>query len=572
MRLVCTCIVAASVLVNALNAQVSLVSSTSSGSNSGYEARAPSVSADGRFVAFLGGFSGVSADAIFVKDRALGVLTAVSVATGGGQAYSGEQPSISADGRFIAFASNDFHLVPGDTNGRYDVFVHDRTTVTTTRVSVSSSGAQADYLSWTGHASISGDGRLVVFESTANNLVPGDTNSAADVFLHDRANATTQLVSVGAAGGVATGASRYPLISADGRFVAFSSTADDIVLPDNLPSVAEIYVRDLVAGTTSRVSLNSTGAQSPGAFVNLNAYNDATGGISVDGRFVAFISGVGLDSAYPNFGGLYLRDRIAGTTRLVSVPPTALQQYADVEGGGMSRDGRFVVYDTREKVTPDDANTEIDVFMRDMQLGTQVRVSRELTGQIAGYFQNANLAVITPDARIVVFGSESKQLSPVDMDDSSDIYAFDWSQVAPTSYCTAGASTVGCSATLSTLGSPSGSVGSGFIIQVTGAEGQRTGLLLYGISGRQAAPWGASSLSCVAPPRQRCGLRSTAGTAGQCNGAFSVDWNTFVSSHPSALGAPVLELTPVQAQAFIRDTPSPTGVVLTDAIEFYAVP
>jgi hypothetical protein len=125
---------------------------------------------------------------------------------------------------------------------------------------------------------------------------------------------------------------------------------------------------------------------------------------------------------------------------------------------------------------------------------------------------------------------------------------------------------------LSAIGSSSGSAGSGFTLRVSGSDGQRSGLLVYGVGGRQVLPWGASSFSCVTPPRQRMGLSWTNGTSGQCDGSFAVDWNAFFASHPSALGAPIGELTPIQAQAFVRDPTAPGGSVLSNALEFYAVP
>jgi hypothetical protein len=169
--------------------------------------------------------------------------------------------------------------VSGDTNNTNDVFLHDLRTGHTTRVSVSNTGEQAD-----GHSSslaVSATGRFVAFFSVADNLVPGDTNEPADVFVRDRWAGTTTLVSVPAAGGVADGPSFGSAISADGRFVAFMSEAPDMVSPSPGPAQG-IYVRDRWARTTTLVSNAANGAQAD------SSSWDAT--LSGDGRSVGFTS------------------------------------------------------------------------------------------------------------------------------------------------------------------------------------------------------------------------------------------------------------------------------------------
>ena len=153
---------------------------------------------------------------VFVRDRQTGTTRRVSLGPGGvqGNDYS-FNPSISADGRFVAFESDATNFVPGDTNGFSDVFVHDRKTGTTRRVSVGPGGVQGNEGSYL--PSISADGRFVAFESDATNLVPGDTNGVADVFVHDRKTGTTKRVSVGQGGVQGNSDSYRPAISADGR-------------------------------------------------------------------------------------------------------------------------------------------------------------------------------------------------------------------------------------------------------------------------------------------------------------------------------------------------------------------
>jgi hypothetical protein len=167
--------------------------------------------------------------------------TRVSVHSDGTQANGHSyDPSTSADGRYVAFESYATNLVVNDTNGWGDIFVHDRQTGTTSRISVDSSGTQGNDDSY--HPSISADGRFVAFHSYATSLVTGDTNGSWDVFVHDRQTGTTARVSVHSAGTQCNGDSYYPSISADGRFVAFYSEATNLVTGDTY-GVRDIFVR-----------------------------------------------------------------------------------------------------------------------------------------------------------------------------------------------------------------------------------------------------------------------------------------------------------------------------------------
>ena len=177
-------------------------------------------------------------------------ITRVSVDSAGNQANASSfDPSISADGRFVAFTSSASNLVPGDTNNNRDVFVRDLSTNTTTRVSVGSAGNQANEDS--SSSSISADGRFVGFWSNASNIVPGDTNDSSDIFVRDLSTNTTTRVSVDSAGNQGTGGSSDASISADGRFVAFLSNASNLV-PGDTNASRDIFVRDLSTNTTTR--------------------------------------------------------------------------------------------------------------------------------------------------------------------------------------------------------------------------------------------------------------------------------------------------------------------------------
>ena len=275
----------------------------------------------------------------------------------------------ATDGRFVVFESRASNLVAGDTNGCGDVFVHDRQTGVTERVSVASNEAQANGESR--DVSISADGRYVAFTSSATNLVTGDTSGFADMFVRDRTNGTTTLVSASSGGGPGNGGSGGPAISGNGAFVAFSSEASDLVALDG-NGVSDVFRRDLAAGTTARVSVDTVNGDA-------NAFSGGWLSISHDGGRVAFYSNATDLVAGPVYGAdAYARDMVAGTTTLVSV----------ADGGGaangpsgvpaISADGRYVAFDSNATnlVSGGDANGfDDDVLVRDLTLGTTQRVS-----------------------------------------------------------------------------------------------------------------------------------------------------------------------------------------------------
>ncbi|KAA3605222.1 MAG: calcium-binding protein [Planctomycetota bacterium] len=342
--------------------QTSRVSVDSAGGQGDSMSDDPSISVDGRFVAFqswasnlVPGDTNLSVD-IFVHDRQTGQTTRVSVDSVGVQGYGQSYyPSISADGRFVAFYCSSSNLVSGDTNGWGDTFVHDRQTNDTTRVSVDSAGLQGNGESW--ECSISGDGRVVAFISAASNLVSGDTNWARDVFVHDRQTGQTTRVSVDSAGGQGNGHCWNTSISHDGRFVAFDSIASNLV-PGNVNSYEDIFVHDRQTGQIIQVSVDSLGVQG-------YARSDEPS-ISADGRFVAFQS-------YTNFvpgGGaldseIYVHDRQSGQTTVVSVDSTGMHRGGLSYLSSISADGRFVAFQSSSSnLVPGDTNGLSDVFVR----------------------------------------------------------------------------------------------------------------------------------------------------------------------------------------------------------------
>jgi hypothetical protein len=288
--------------------------------------------------------------------------------------------STSGDGQFIAFASYASNLVAGDTNGIWDVFVRDRATGVTERVSVDSTGVEGTYYSW--QPSISSDGHFVAFSSGANNLVAGDTNNAFDIFVHDRSTGSTERVSVDSSGGEANGSSQWPSISSDGRYVAFASDASNLVAGDS-NGKRDIYVHDRQTGTTERVSVDSSAVEGNGD----SGYGGVggNGGLAISGNgfVVAFASTASNLVAGDTNGAsdVFVRDRVSGTTERVSVDSSSAQADASSSGTSLSFDGSIVAFDSdATNLVAGDTNGRRDVFVRDRLQGTTERDSVDSFG------------------------------------------------------------------------------------------------------------------------------------------------------------------------------------------------
>jgi Tol biopolymer transport system component len=357
----------------------------------------------------------------------------VSVSSGGAQGNRDSYAAgISADGRYVLLSSQATNLVSGDTNNRWDVFVHDRTTGRTQRVSVTSRGRQAAPAAdpWGGSIAggISANGRYVVFESDASNLVPGDTNRASDIFLRDRATGTTRRVSVSSQGRQANGSSGFPSISADGRYVAYQSLASNLV-PHDTNRLADVFVRDLATGKTSRVSVTSRGAQAACRAAFCESTQPA---LSARGRYVAFqSSATNLVPGDTNrLGDVFVRDRRTGRTERISVTGAGRQAGADRTGTGsnapaISADGRFIAFHSADSnLVPGDTNRTFDIFVRDRKTGRTTRVSvgsggRQANGESLGALS------ISADGRYVAFTSLASNLVPGDVNGITDVFVRD---------------------------------------------------------------------------------------------------------------------------------------------------
>lgn len=380
----------------------------------------PDVSQSGRFVTFeslatslVPGDSNSFQD-IFVRDRVSGITSRVSVASGGAQATAGASylPCISANGNFIAFTSDAPTLVVGDTNGARDVFVHNRAANTTVRVSVSSDGMEANGASYT--ASISGDGRLIAFASEATNLVAGDTNGVRDVFVHDRLSGTTTRVSVDSAAGEADGASFAPSLSFAGDTIAFESDATDLVIADT-NGVRDVFMHTMSTGATVRCSVDDMGAEG-------NAASQAAS-INGNGTLVAFSSDatnlVGSDTN--GVRDVFLHDTGLDTTTRVSVDTDEMEATAASQAPSISSGGRYVSFHSADAtLVTGDTNGFDDIFVRDVMTSETYRVSLDRLGGEANGASSAS--AMSGDGRYVGFQSDASDLVPNDTNGVTDVF------------------------------------------------------------------------------------------------------------------------------------------------------
>ena len=403
--------------------QTTLVSVDSVGTQGNEGSGGPSLSADGRLVTFASDATNLvpgdtnGAKDIFVRALDTGELVRVSVDSAGTQGDdSSFSPVISADGRSVTFASTATNLVPEDTNGIRDTFVHDLTTGQTVRVSVNSAGTQGNDSSFS--PSLSADGQLVAFASDASNLVAGDTNGAEDIFVHNLTTGQTARVSVDSAGIQGNGASFFPVISADGRSVTFASSATNLV-PGDTNGTKDIFVHDLTTGQTVRVSVDSAGTQGNGAsFFPV---------ISADGQLVAFESlATNLVPGDTNGGrDIFVRDLTTGQTVRVSVDSASTQGNGASFSPSLSADGQMVAFSSdATNLVPGDTNGVRDIFVRDLTTRQTVRVSVDSAG-IEGNGDSFSPS-LSANERLVAFDSFATNLVPGDTNGAEDIFVHDF--------------------------------------------------------------------------------------------------------------------------------------------------
>ncbi|HEX9342161.1 MAG TPA: hypothetical protein VF995_00915, partial [Actinomycetota bacterium] len=351
-------------------------------------------------------------------------MRATVSADGGDPDGDSSRAALSADGHVAVFASSARNLVPGPGGpgaGPTHVFWRDLVHHVTRQVDVDATGSQPD-----GPATlpaVSADGRYVVFQSAATNLVPGGTRAGADVYRRDMVAGATMLVSVSATGGEANGFSTRPSVSGDGRYVAFNSSATNLI-PNAPASPAsgggtQVYVRDLVAGTTVRVAPTAGGSADD---VSLRP------DISGDGHYLTFVSdATNLVPGTTDANGerdVYRFDRLAGAVQRVSVSATGGDANGASTRPAISADGRYVVFQSNASdLISGDTNHQTDVFRRDMVTGSTIRVSVSATG--AQLNAASTRGAVNTDGRYVAFASNDTQVVGGDHNHSRDVFIRD---------------------------------------------------------------------------------------------------------------------------------------------------
>ncbi len=396
------------------------VSVTSGGEQLTTQSRTPSISGDGRIVAFYSYANNlVSGDTnnlrdIFTIDRQTCVITRVSVATGGtqvlGDAY---EPSMSEDGHYVVFTSTAAYS-PNDTNGVADIYLHDRQSATTTLVSASSSGQAGNGLSQA--AAISADGRFIAFQSRASDLVVGDTNTVEDVFVADRQTGQITRVSVATDGTQGTGASMQAAISADGRYVVFASTATQFTT-SNTSNFQQIYLHDRQTGETQLV----TNATTPNTAGNGNSSNPD---ISNSGRMIVYQSrATNLVAGVPaNIEHIYTLDRQTGITRRITVG-VRYEPSSHSFSPAISPDGQLVAFlsGATEFLPRGYGTGYVQVYVAQLATGQIGRVSNSYYGQNA-YLNATGTPDFSADNSYVAFTSQANNMIEDDTNNVDDVY------------------------------------------------------------------------------------------------------------------------------------------------------
>lgn len=369
------------------------------------------ISANGRFVAFDSeGNNLVTGDVnsfgdVFLRDLQLGTTVLVSTSATGAQGNDGSgSPVISADGRYVAFESGATNLASlPDANGFTDVYVKDVQTGAVSRASLSSTGLEPN--NETAVLSISGDGRYVVFDSEADNLVPNDTNGHGDIFVRDMQTSATIGVSVGGNSGGFDAS-----ISLDGRYIVFNSGSTNFV-PDDTNGRMDVFVYSMQSGQIVRASVSPSGAQGD--------WPSTEPSISGDGRYVTF-STANQFTTVDTYGyiQLYIRDMQAGTTTLATFQD-GYAMVGESDASEISADGRYVVYSFDDK---GDGMPTRWLYLHDRVTGTNRNV---VSAGIMEYEWNPSLPSISGDGRFIVFGSSSPNLVPGDTNNTRDVFLKD---------------------------------------------------------------------------------------------------------------------------------------------------
>ncbi|MBX7137144.1 MAG: calcium-binding protein [Oligoflexia bacterium] len=405
--------------------EIRKVSIKSNGTASNQAATGTAISGDGTYTAFvtssnlIAGSSSDSNDAsdVFLHSISGSTVTITLISHKAGSSSStgdgaSDQPSISSDGRYTVFSSSASDLVSGDDGGHSDIFLFDKNSGDIIRVSEASGGVDADGDS--SQPKISADGLYITFVSSATNLVAGDSNDVADVFLYATGSGTITRLSVSTAGVEGDGESSAPTISSDGHYVAFASSAANLVSADT-NAKTDIFLRNTIGNTTVRVSVDSSDANSDG-----DSFSPA---ISDSGNLIAFSSDA-TDLVSGDTNGVrdvFVRNISGASTDRISVSSSETQASASSDGATISGDGRYVAFISLDEdlVTGDD-NQAADAFVRDRTSTETTRISvKSGSGQVNGA---TTIAALSNDATHAALVSAATNLVSADSNQVADAF------------------------------------------------------------------------------------------------------------------------------------------------------
>jgi Tol biopolymer transport system component len=326
---------------------------------------------------------------------------------------------MSSDARYVAFSSEATNLVSGDTNQVTDVFLRDRQSQTTKRISISSGGSQANQLSE--RPSVSNNGRYIAFHSWASNLVAGDTNERADIFVYDRVTAQIERMSVGPGGQQGIHGALNAIISGNGRFVVFHADINNFAPPGTQQGGIGLFVRDRQNGTTTLLNIGPNG----GAAVEVGDIS-----VSADGRYIAFVSSVPnlVPGDFNQLPDVFVYDRTLGQTTRISVATDGSEANGESFQPSITENGRYVVFaSTASNFVAGEIGGDFatqDVFVHDRLNGTTRRVNPRTVLDEAWYSVYGQPS-ISDDGGKVVFLTTSKDVIQNDLNDVSDAVMID---------------------------------------------------------------------------------------------------------------------------------------------------
>lgn len=502
------------------------------------------------------------------QDRFTGVNEVVSLGAGGAPLDSDVFfASLSANGRYLYLQTPASNFGFVDSNGVDDVYVRDLQTGTLFKASVGLAGADPDAGSYTGE--VSSDGRFVAFSSEASNLVGGDSNGAYDVFVRDLVANTTQRVSVKPGGGQSFLGGDLPQISSDGRYVVFTSPSDDLVANDN-NGFNDVFVRDRQTSTTTRVNLGSGGVESNGDTVYFMR-------ASADARWIVFASNAtNLAVGASGFLDIHLADRVGGTMAIASVGMGG--QFADGDSLDpcVSDDGRYVTFfSDATNLDANDLDAETDFFWTDMANGVTRLASRSTGGSTGQLPPSSGLSygwpALSGSGRLAGFAFNLQELVAGDTN-YADALIFDAQSIAfpIESFCVAKVNSQGCTPRITSGGEPFASGASdSFFVSAHDVLNNKTGLFLWSF-GPGGVPLGGGTLCVGTPLKRTLGAGSGGSPIGNdCSGTYS---HHFSQAYMASKG--IVPGATVYVQCWSRDPgfAAPDNIGLTDALTFTPLP